>query len=146
PPGHTFIEMDYKSYHGATLAAESGDEVYYKIAVKAGDAHSFLASYMVKEPIDPTLPLEELIPRLEYIKKKYKAVRNKKAKPANLGYGFGMQGPGLYDRNQDSFESKEEACKLITMLDDLYSGNFKWRQSQLQEAYLNGNKSGSGFL
>lgn len=157
PPGYTWLELDFKSFHGATLAAESGDEVYYKIAVKVGDAHSFLASYLVNEPIDPTLSIEELKERCAYIKKKHKLVRNTSAKQANLGYGFGMQGPGLYERYAEYFEARPcktpghrqpcgHACQVIDMLDHLYEKNKKWRDSQIVEAFENGGRNGSGWL
>jgi uracil-DNA glycosylase family 4 len=156
PPGHTFIEMDFKSYHGATLAAESGDEVYYKIAVKVGDAHSFLASYLVREPIDPTLGVEELKERCAHIKGKYTLIRNTSAKQANLGYGFGMQGPGMMERYPEYFDREAclhhpnkwcgHPCRIVDTLDHLYEGNKRWRDSQVEEAYQNGGKNGSGWL
>jgi DNA polymerase I-like protein with 3'-5' exonuclease and polymerase domains len=47
-------------------------------------------------------------------------VRDKKAKPTILGYGFGLGKKKLYDMNLDSFTSQAEAGKVIEMLDHLF--------------------------
>lgn len=139
PPGRVWVELDFRSFHAATLAALSGDEVYYKVAVKAGDAHSFLASHMVGEPIDSRLSVPELIVRLKDIKSRHQALRDTSAKQANLGYGFGMQGPGLHARYPEYFEARPcaqhgdrkqcgYACEIVQLLNGIFARNHAWRQ------------------
>jgi hypothetical protein len=140
PPGRVWVELDFSSFHGATLAALSGDEIYYRIAVKAGDAHSYLASHLVGEPIDANLPMDELKARLKDIKQRFAATRDTTAKQAGLGYNFGMQGPGLYARYEEYFEPRPcefhprklcgQACETVQLLNRLYAKNHIWRQGQ----------------
>ena len=163
PPGHVFVAFDYKSYHGATLAALSGDEVYYKVAVQAGDAHSFLTGHFMGMPVDINLPLDEMKRQLKAVKEKYAKERSQKYKSMNLGYGFGMQGPGMAERYPESFtisptqvsqscfrrkkphlvvscedcskqERTRQARAVVAWLDAQYAKNTAWRQQRAGQA------------
>jgi DNA polymerase I-like protein with 3'-5' exonuclease and polymerase domains len=117
PAGHTLVEFDYRSFHALTLGYEARDSSYIRLARL--DAHSFLCANMLHLQGSQdclALPDEELREYLKYVKKNFEKERNSQAKPAILGYGFGMGARKLYDLNQDSFRDVEEAKYVIDML------------------------------
>lgn len=120
-PGYTWVIFDYKSFHAQTLGLEAKCPEYVRLARL--DIHSYLASHLLKLPKrDEALswPDDQLMDWLKHIKKNYEKVRNKQAKPGILGYGFGLGGDKLYAMNEDSFNNKMEAVKVIDMLDRIF--------------------------
>jgi uracil-DNA glycosylase len=116
--GHVLIEADYHSFHGMTTGFEAGDEQYMRLARL--DMHSFLTSYLVKEPAHFDWPDDQLMEFLNHIKGKYKIIRDTQAKPTILGAQFGMQANTLWKNNEELIHSKAEAQKLLNLLDSLF--------------------------
>lgn len=117
PDGYTLCELDFRSFHALTLGYMARDSSYIRLARL--DAHSFLCANMLHLQGSQdclALPDEELKEYLKYVKKNFEKERNSQAKPAILGYGFGMGARKLYDLNQDSFRDVEEAKYVIDML------------------------------
>jgi len=138
-PGHTIIEFDFKSFHAQTLAFESADPDYLRLA--RIDIHSYLAARLVNDPdFDKCLAWDDakLAAYLGGIKKRHKFVRDKKAKPCILGYGFGMGANHLYDANKESFDSKKDAKAVIDALDNSFPITKAWRTTIRQKAHDQG--------
>ncbi len=120
-PGYVLIELDYKSYHAQTLAWEAKDWQYLRLAKL--DIHSYLAGQMLRiagyrEALG--WDDEKLGAWLKHIKKTHEKVRNEQAKPAILGYGFGMGGGRLYRSNPDNFRNKAEADAVFHALNSAF--------------------------
>lgn len=127
-PGHQLVELDMRAFHARTLGLAAKDAAYMKIADM--DIHSFVAGHLVRFPgIETALALSDadLKQMLGDIKKKYKDVRDFKAKPAILGIGFKMSKRRLYFECRESYESEREAGKLIDLLKALFPKVFKWQ-------------------
>lgn len=137
--GYTILEFDFKSFHAQTLAFESEDKDYLRLAKL--DIHSYLTAHLIREP-KATYCLEwtdaELGDYLKWIKQNHKFTRDYKAKRAILGYGFGMQGNHLYDMNKESFENVNEAKRTIQMLDHIFPVTKAWRDTIRQKAHDQG--------
>lgn len=126
PPGHTLVEADYHSFHGMTMGFCARDSQYMRLANL--DMHSFLTSHMVKEPADFDWSDHQLLEYFQYIKGKYKALRDTQAKPAGLGAQFGMQANTLYRNNEDCFSCKAEAQAILDLLDRLFPKVAQFKQ------------------
>ena len=117
-PGKVWIEFDWKSFHARTLGWEAEDWGYYRLA--ALDIHSYLASFISQLP-DRWKALQwdddKLRAWLKKIKTEHEKVRNKQAKPAILGYGFGMGANRLFSMNRESFKNQHEAEGVFQALD-----------------------------
>lgn len=138
-PEHTIIELDFKSFHAQTLAFEASDPAYLRLAKL--DIHSYLTAHLIHEPragVALSWPDAELGEYLAWIKKNHKFVRDKKAKPTILGYGFGLGYRKLYDMNKESFESEREAKNTIAMLDAAFPITKAWRDTIRQKAHDQG--------
>jgi DNA polymerase I-like protein with 3'-5' exonuclease and polymerase domains len=137
--GHTILEFDFKSFHAQTLAFESEDKDYLRLAKL--DIHSYLASHLVRDPDAGRClgwPDDQLRDYLARIKKAHKFVRDYKAKRAILGYGFGMGAKKLYDMNKESFENVKDAKRTIDMLNGVFPITAKWRTTIRQKAHDQG--------
>jgi len=138
-PDHTILEFDFKSFHAQTLAFESEDKDYLRLAKL--DIHSYLAAHLVHEPkAGESLSWDDksLGDYLAWIKKNHKFTRDYKAKRAILGYGFGMGAGKLYDMNKESFDNKREAKRTIDMLDSVFPVTKAWRDAIRQKAHDQG--------
>lgn len=138
-PGRTILEFDFKSFHAQTLAFESGDKDYLRLAKL--DIHSYLAAHLVHDH-DASRCLgwddEKLREYLARIKKAHKFVRDYKAKRAILGYGFGMGYKKLYDQNKESFDSMNDAKRTLDMLDGVFPVTKAWRDAIREKAHNQG--------
>jgi DNA polymerase family A len=138
-PNHTILEFDFKSFHAQTLAFESEDNDYLRLAKL--DIHSYLTAHLVRDP-DAGRCLgwadDALGAYLARIKKAHKFVRDYKAKRAILGYGFGMGYRKLYDMNKESFDSQGDAKRTIEMLDGCFPVTKAWRTAIRQKAHEQG--------
>lgn len=138
-PGRTILEFDFKSFHAQTLAFESQDPAYLRLAKL--DIHSYLAAHLIREPrvgVSLTWPDDQLREYLGWIKKNHKFVRDKKAKPAILGYGFGMGYRHLYNDTRESFDSLKEAKRVLDTLDAAFPITKAWRDEIKQKAHDQG--------
>ena len=138
-PGHTIIEFDFKSFHAQTLAFEAADPDYLRLAKL--DIHSYLAAHLIHEPRASVClgwPDDELGTYLAWIKKNHKFIRDKKAKPTILGYGFGLGARKLWDMNKESFTGPKDAQKTIDMLNAAFPITAKFRTDIRQKAHDQG--------
>lgn len=62
-------------------------------------------------------------------------VRDTQAKPAILGYGFGMQGNKLYETNKDSFRNAIEAQEVLALIDEAFPQLKVYRDNIAQLAH-----------
>ena len=130
PPGFKIVEFDFRSFHALTLGFEAGDRDYMRMARL--DIHSFLAAHMLKLPEkDNLLSMsdDELRDFFKWLKtdSKRKLIRDKKAKPALLGYGFGLGYHKMYDLNRESFSTQAESKRTIDMLNSAFPKTAKFR-------------------
>jgi uracil-DNA glycosylase family 4 len=139
--GHKLVEFDYTAAHALTLGFEAHDRNYMRLARL--DIHSFLAGNLLRVSGRDKwlqLPTAELAMVLAGIKKAHKDVRDRKAKPAILGYGFGLGARKLYDMNLESFASLREAQAVIDMLNSLFPKTAQFREDiktlAHQQSYL----------
>lgn len=142
-PGHTLAEFDYKSFHALTLGFEARSANYMRLARL--DCHSYLAWRMAKLPgWDNLLALddESLKDRLNWFKsdpdRKY--IRDKKAKPTILGYGFGLGAEKMFHMNSEAFSSAKECEYAISALDEAFPELPAYRRNirdqAMREGYL----------
>lgn len=130
PPGFKLLAFDYKSFHALTLGFEAKDKDYIRMARL--DIHSFLATHFLKLPEkDKLLSMtdDELREFFKWFRsdEKRKLTRDKRAKPATLGYGFGLGYRKMYDMNRESFTSQAEAKRTIDMLNAAFPKTAKFR-------------------
>jgi len=138
------VEADYKAFHVLTTGFEAGCQTYMRLARL--DMHSFFAAtrllrlYKPEELLKETdANLSDLLkslrkdPRL-FNGKTFQQVRDKNAKPAILGYGFGMRGRTLYLNNEESFENEHHANRVILELDEAFPIVAQWKKNVIQEA------------
>lgn len=147
-PGHTIVSFDWTAFHALTLGYCASDSSYMRLARL--DIHSYLAAHLLKIPGSGqwlSLPDAELGDILGAVKEEHKSVRDKKAKPTILGYGFGLGAGKLYDMNLESFASKKEAQGIIDLLNGLFPRTAQYREDVKEEASRNGMlKSPYGYL
>jgi DNA polymerase I-like protein with 3'-5' exonuclease and polymerase domains len=139
-PGHYLVEFDYKSAHALTLGFEAQDPDYMRIA--RIDMHSFLAAAGLLRLWTPDYLLglddADLAEKLAWVKKNHKRVRDKQAKPAILGYGFGMGAGTLLHNNPESFSTRAEAQKVIDTLNRLFPRTARFRNTIREKAHRQG--------
>ncbi len=140
------VEFDFKSAHALTLGFEAQDPDYMRIA--RIDMHSFLAAAGILRLEDPAkllaLPDAELKAKLKWYRKNWKDktgtsfedIRNIRAKPAILGYGFAMGPRTLYTNNPESYVSVADAATVIRMLDRLFPRQPKFREMIRRKAAM----------
>lgn len=163
-PGHRIIEADFKAFHVLTTGFEAGDEKYMRLARL--DMHSFIAATqllnLAKSHELLAMPDAELMKVLKSFRKDttpryhgpggikvpFEYVRGKQAKPAILGYGFGMQPPRFYHENQEFLPSREFAFEVFAGLDREFPICCGWRKQIVQLADRQGGYllSRHGFL
>jgi uracil-DNA glycosylase family 4 len=137
--GFRLVAIDWTAFHALTLGFCARDPDYMRLARL--DIHSYLAGHLLKLPGRDRwlqLPDRELAGVLDSIKGEHKTVRNKKAKPTVLGYGFGLGASKLYDMNVESFESKKEAQGIIDLLNGLFPRTAQFREDIKEQAHAEG--------
>jgi DNA polymerase family A len=142
PDGHVIVEADFKSYHVLTTGFEAESAPYMRMARL--DMHSFITgcflnlwSPRIMEESD-----DVLLDKFRWLKsdRDRKRIRDKQAKPAILGIGFGMGARRLYQENLEHFDGEKTAKRLLDMLKAVFPEVFKWqdriRQLAHQQQYL----------
>lgn len=134
-PELLIVEWDYKSFHALTTGFEARSEAYMRMARL--DIHSFTAWHFLKLPGAENLsqePDEELQEKFAWFKsdKARKYVRDKQAKPAILGIGFGLGEEKFYNMNLEHFKNKNEAKAVRDLIRGLFPGVFRW-QDEIRE-------------
>lgn len=134
PSGMILTKWDYKAFHVLTTGFESECDDWMRLARL--DMHSFVAGEFLKLwKADKILAEsdEELLERFAWFKSDpdRKRVRDKQAKPADLGIGFGMKARRLYQENLEHFASESEAKKFHDILRGVFGKVFAW-QDQIQ--------------
>jgi uracil-DNA glycosylase family 4 len=138
-PDHVLLNFDYKSFHAQTLAFESKDKDYLRLAKL--DIHSYLTAHLMHEPRAKGCLAwgdDELREYLAWVKEKWSFVRDYKAKRAILGYGFGMGYVKLYEMNKESFESRTDAKRTLDMLNAQFPVTAAWRDEIKMRAHEQG--------
>ena len=163
-PGYRIIEADFKAFHVLTTGYEAGDEKYMRLARL--DMHSFIAATQLLGLANShellSMPDKELMKTLKAFRRDetpryhgpggilvpFEYVRGKQAKPAILGYGFGMQPPRFYHENQEFLPSKEFAYQVFAGLDREFPICCSWRKQIVQFADRQGGYlvSKHGFI
>ncbi len=146
-PGHTLIELDFKSAHALTLGFEAKDPDYMRLS--RIDTHGFFAAAGLLRLERPerllALPDPELKAYLKGLRKNtttlyqggktFEQIRNDKAKKTILGYGFGMGYRTLFNQNPDAFDNERDAKKTIEILNGLFSRTAKFRDTIRKTAH-----------
>ncbi len=128
PEGYVLLAFDYSAFHAMTLAFEAEDADYMRVANI--DPHSFLTARMQKlKTLDEMKVMtdDELREYLGWIKGKYKDIRDGKAKPTVLGYGFGLEANKMYELNRESFSGKSECATLIGLLRATFPKTYEYQ-------------------
>jgi hypothetical protein len=137
PPGQILVEWDYKSYHVLTTGFCAEDASYMRMARL--DMHSFVAGCFLKcwTPQIIEEPNDALLDRFRWFKcdPDRKRVRDKQAKPAILGVGFGMGARRLYQENLEHFDGERTAKAFLDLLQHLFPKVFAWQARIRQEAH-----------
>ncbi len=134
--GYKLVEFDFTAFHALTLGFEARDGDYMRLARL--DIHSYVAGHLLRlEGRDSwlRLPDRDLAATLASIKANHTSVRDTKAKPTILGYGFGLGAAKLFDMNRESFKSKAEAQGLIDLINRLFPRTAAYREDIRQEAH-----------
>lgn len=142
------VEADLTAAHALTLGFEAGCHEYMRLARL--DIHSYVAGHLLKLPnVHKWLALDdkELFDLLNEVKQEHKVVRNTKAKPAILGYGFGLGAHKLWKMNEESFKSRNEAGQLLTLIDKTFPKVRDYRINIREIAHQHGFlQSKHGFM
>lgn len=159
--GKILIEFDMKAFHAKTLGWLARSPAYMRLSDL--DIHSYVAAHFIKGQIELgkkglgkalgeyelmewcqdteglenwlSLPDEELSVKLANIKRKYKSIRDEKAKRAILGIGFGMGASKLYKMNKEAFGSTAEANSIILLVRRLFPEVFEWQEATKDRAH-----------
>lgn len=137
--GHTLLSFDYKGFHALYLAWEAKDKVMERVARL--DMPSFATAHFLKLPkCDEAMswPDDQLRDWLKWVKSNYRHVRDAKLKHALHGYDNGMRTHGCYMRYRDFFTGKKEVERILSMLDNLFSGAFAFRKQCVELAHEQG--------
>ncbi len=146
PPGHRLVAADYRAFHVLTTGYEANDPKYMRLARL--DMHSFFAATRLVKVYDSSellrmsdKDLSECLNALKADKtpryhvagfqdlQPFKLIRDKMAKPAILGYGFGLQAAHLQHDNQEFIRTVGEAERLIVGLDEEFPVTYQWRKN-----------------
>ncbi len=131
--GRVLVEFDYKSFHALTLGFEAGCPGYMRAAQL--DLHSLVSGEILKLHKAADIlgkPDAEAREYLEWYKSDpaRKFHRDKKAKPAILGIGFGLGARKLFMMNRDSFGSEREAKGVQDVVRALFPEVFRYQEAQ----------------
>jgi DNA polymerase I-like protein with 3'-5' exonuclease and polymerase domains len=137
PIGQVLVETDYRSYHVLTTGYCAEDASYMRMARL--DMHSFVAGcftgawkpQVIEESDDA------LLDRFRWFKTDAdrKRIRDKQAKPAILGVGFGMGARRLYQENLEHFSGEKTAKQFLDLLQHLFPKVFAWQKCIRQQAH-----------
>ena len=139
PPGdRVVVEFDYRAFHVLTTGFEAESANWMRLARL--DMHSFVAWHFMKLPgADALMPLADadLAERLRWFKSdpKRKWVRDKQAKPSDLGVGFGMGFRRLYQENLEYFDGERDAKRFHDLLRALFPEVFAWQDRVRKQAH-----------
>ena len=130
PYGYSFLELDKKSYHVATLGYCADDPTYIRFSQL--DPHSIFASHIVPrdwcKPITLDLPEGEILERSSWLKKKCKEMkatigvdfRQDVAKNTVLANQLGQREWNFYRKHRKYIASVAEAKRLQDTLNDMF--------------------------
>lgn len=130
-PGHVLVEADSAAIEAVISGVCMGSPAYIRLA-KAG-IHDFLTSHIVKQPVDPSLPFDELKARLKAIKSTFPEVRER-AKRICHGSNYLLTPYGIYDEYEEDFTNRKEAAELQELYFGLFPEIRKWHHNTLELA------------
>lgn len=130
PDGRVLVEFDYRAFHVLTTGFEAESANWMRLARL--DMHSFVAWHFLRIPgADGLFSLadDDLSDRLTWFKSDSdrKRVRDKQAKPSDLGVGFGMGYRRLYQENIEHFNGEKDAKRFHDLLRALFPEVFEWQ-------------------
>ena len=131
PPGRMIVEIDYRAFHVLTTGFEAESANWMRLARL--DMHSFVTWHFLGLPGADALfdcSDDELADKFRWLKSDpdRKRVRDKQAKPSDLGIGFGMGYRRLYQENMEHFENERGAKRFHDLLHRLFPEVFAWQQ------------------
>ncbi|MGH9439274.1 MAG: hypothetical protein ACRD22_15605, partial [Terriglobia bacterium] len=131
-PGRVMVEFDFKSFHAMTLGFEANCPAYMRAA--GLDIHSLVSGECFKiHRMDQILGRsdQEIREYCEWYKSDpaRKHHRDKKAKPAILGIGFGLGDRKLFMMNRDSFANLREAQMVKEVIKGLFPEIFTFQEN-----------------
>lgn len=138
-PGHELLSLDYSGFHALYLAWESGDKNMERLVRM--DIHSYMTAHFLKLPhADECLdwPDDQLRDYLGVIKRDHVHTRNAKVKHALLGYNNGMGYYKLFMQYREFFDKRDEAKRLLEMMDTLFPSAAKFRTAMREQAHEQG--------
>lgn len=164
-PGHKIVEFDLKSAHALTLGLEARDASYMRLAridvhsymtsIMAAKRGLWPAAIDLNvSDVDLKKALKEVrnhrvdctCSDTARVKGKVEShckgvhfeadIRDTQAKPAILGYGFGLQGMRLYETNKESFRDEYEAQETLELINEIFHLLKTYRDDVLQEAHI----------
>jgi hypothetical protein len=138
PPGMIITKWDYRAFHVLTTGFEAECADWMRLARL--DMHSFVAGEFLKvwkaEDILGESD-EELLERFAWFKSdpRRKFVRDKQAKPADLGIGFGEGPRRVYLENMEYFDSEKQVKNFHAVLRNLFGKVFAWQERIQMKAH-----------
>jgi uracil-DNA glycosylase len=122
PDGYTFVELDKKSFHVATMGYCANDSTYIRFSQL--DPHSIFTSYIHPDfksnPVKFSDSDVDILAYCKEIKKYAKDMRQDTAKPCVLGNQLGLGPHKLWLQNKKAIGSKAEAARLQGVLAELF--------------------------
>ena len=103
PPGYKLVEVDYSGIEAVLTGWFAGDPKYIRLA-KLG-VHAYLASHLIKQPVDLTLPDAEIAALFDEIKANHEEPYNR-AKRCVHATSYGMTPIGMVNNYPEYFDRK----------------------------------------
>lgn len=134
--GFKLIELDMSAFHAVTLAFEAQSVNWMRLA--RSDIHSFVTAHFLKLPERDnllSLPDDELVEYLSWVKKTHGDVRDNKAKHAILGVGNGLGYRKMYRQYWEFFDGEKECKVLLDTIKGIFPEVFRYQNMRRQEAH-----------
>lgn len=155
PYGYSFLELDKKGFHIATLGYCANDPTYIRFSQL--DGHTIFSSHIVPrdwcKPITLDLPDGEIMERSSWLKKKCKEMkatigvdfRQDVAKNTVLANQLGQREWNFYRKHRKYIASVEEAKRLQDTLNDMFPLVTAFKNNIREIAYDGGKQIEGGI-
>lgn len=139
PPGHVFVEFDYRSFHVAMMGFVAKDANYIRFSQL--DPHSIFTSWIIPPGFVPPVSFEsmedgEIMGICKRIKKhdEYGILRQRVAKPCVLGNQLGLGPMRFFRQNKPHVRSLAHAKQLQAALGASFPLVEKFKQETREKA------------